>query len=156
MAADMCRKSGLPPPVQVRAGVDPALAGARASRAYGLGTRTYLAGRYVAHLELGWDRPIPGPILLGAGRHFGLGLMLPAMKVGDFPGWYAAARGREPLPWMVRLAAALPLAHGPRRWRCRPAGQDRDRGGLGLGARCSRPGRCTAPALDGKRPSGDR
>ena len=45
--------------------------------AYGLGTRTYLAGRYITHLELAWDRPVPGPILLGAGRHFGLGLMLP-------------------------------------------------------------------------------
>ena len=45
---------------------------------HGLGTRTYLAGRYITHLEIAWERPVPGPILLGAGRHFGLGLMLPS------------------------------------------------------------------------------
>ena len=42
-----------------------------------LGSRGYLAGRYISHLELAWDQPVPGPILLGSGRYFGLGVMLP-------------------------------------------------------------------------------
>jgi CRISPR-associated protein Csb2 len=77
VVAEMCRRSGLPAPVRIRAARDPLVAGAAASRAYGLGTRAYLAGRYVTHLEIAWERPVPGPILLGAGRHFGLGLLLP-------------------------------------------------------------------------------
>src|SRR4051794_36670371 len=31
----------------------------------------------------------------------------------DFVRWYAAARGREPLPWMVRLAAELAVGSWP-------------------------------------------
>jgi CRISPR-associated protein Csb2 len=82
VVAEMCRRSGLPDPVSVRAGMDPIVKGAAASRAHGLGTRAYLAGRYVTHLELAWERPVPGPILLGTGRHFGLGLLLPRPDPG--------------------------------------------------------------------------
>lgn len=74
----MCLRSGLPAPARVRAGPSSPLTGSAASRAHGLGTRTYLASRYITHLEIAWERPVPGPILLGAGRHFGLGLMLPS------------------------------------------------------------------------------
>lgn len=80
VVAEMCRKNGLPEPARVRASMDPTVPGAAPSRAYGLGTRSYLDGRYITHLEIAWDRPVPGPILLGAGRHFGLGLMMPVAE----------------------------------------------------------------------------
>jgi CRISPR-associated protein Csb2 len=78
IVAEMCLRSGLPPPARVKAGMSSPLIGSTESRAHGLGTRAYLAGRYITHLEIAWERPVPGPILLGAGRHFGLGLLLPS------------------------------------------------------------------------------
>jgi CRISPR-associated protein Csb2 len=36
-----------------------------------------LAGRYLTHATISFDRPIQGPVILGAGRYVGLGLCLP-------------------------------------------------------------------------------
>lgn len=77
LVAAMCRKSGLPAPARIRASQYSSIVGALPSKAHALGSRDYLGGRYICHLELAWDRPVPGPILLGAGRYFGLGVMLP-------------------------------------------------------------------------------
>ncbi len=37
----------------------------------------YLKGKSVMHVRLKWKEPVQGPLVLGAGRHFGLGLFAP-------------------------------------------------------------------------------
>jgi CRISPR-associated protein Csb2 len=37
----------------------------------------YLKGNSAMHVRLKWKEPIPGPMAIGAGRHFGLGLFVP-------------------------------------------------------------------------------
>jgi CRISPR-associated protein Csb2 len=37
----------------------------------------YLKGNSATHIRLKWKEPIPGPLAIGAGRHFGLGLFVP-------------------------------------------------------------------------------
>jgi len=37
----------------------------------------YLMGNSAMHVRLKWKEPIPGPLAIGAGRHFGLGLFVP-------------------------------------------------------------------------------
>jgi CRISPR-associated protein Csb2 len=73
----MCRDVGLPSPRGVE--VTPAgwLTGGAASREHGLGQRSYLARCFISHLRVEWPRKVPGPIVLGRGRYFGLGVMLP-------------------------------------------------------------------------------
>jgi CRISPR-associated protein Csb2 len=46
-------------------------------RRHSLGGRDYLARKFITHLRLNWPRPIPGPLLIGRGRYFGMGLLLP-------------------------------------------------------------------------------
>jgi CRISPR-associated protein Csb2 len=90
VVSDMCRKAGLPAPLDVRVSPSTGLHGAVSARAHGLGTRSYLAQRYIAHLEIRWADNVPGPVLLGAGRYFGLGLMLPAPGASAVPATAAA------------------------------------------------------------------
>ena len=85
IVAAMCRASRLPPPTSIEATMQPSFQGGAESRRHRLGNRAYLQGRYIAHLRLAWDRPVPGPILLGSGRHFGLGLMLPDRDAAASP-----------------------------------------------------------------------
>jgi CRISPR-associated protein Csb2 len=73
----MCRDTGLPEPAAVEAGPHPFRAGGARSHEHALGGRTYLARRYITHLRVTWPRVVPGPVLLGTGRYFGLGAMLP-------------------------------------------------------------------------------
>ena len=40
------------------------------------------APRLAKHVTLAFDRPVRGPVLLGAGRYFGLGLMRPLRGEG--------------------------------------------------------------------------
>lgn len=77
VVAAMCRDVGLPPPEHVVASPHGAIGGSTDSRRHSLGRRSYLARHYVTHLRVTWARPVPGPILLGRGRYFGLGAMLP-------------------------------------------------------------------------------
>jgi CRISPR-associated protein Csb2 len=42
-----------------------------------VGQRDYLKSCHMAHLKLSWKREVPGPMLLGRGRYFGLGVLLP-------------------------------------------------------------------------------
>lgn len=75
-----CQWAGLPEPVSIRAAKVPLTAGAvvlapsEASR--GGHHRPY------SHLELTFADPVSGPVALGWGRHFGLGLMAPAGRHG--------------------------------------------------------------------------
>jgi CRISPR-associated protein Csb2 len=73
----MCRDVGLPVPRRVDVAPTGWLTGAASSREHGLGRRDYLARNYIAHLRVEWSRKVPGPIVLGRGRYFGLGVMLP-------------------------------------------------------------------------------
>ena len=105
VVAAMCRDGGLPPPERVEAAPASFVGGCADSRRHSLGRRDYLARHYVTHLRLTWPRAVPGPVLLGRGRYFGLGAMLPQEERGmSFAGFYRARRGRDPLPWMRRLA----------------------------------------------------
>ena len=77
VVARMCQDVGLPPPDKVEAMSHGPLRGTTTSRRHSLGGRTYLRNRYTSHLRLKWSRPVPGPVLLGRGQYFGLGVMIP-------------------------------------------------------------------------------
>lgn len=73
-----CVQIGLPPPSAV--GVSPvsAFRGAEASVAYGSFPRKEgRLRRVLVHADLTFERPVSGPVLVGAGRYLGLGLCLP-------------------------------------------------------------------------------
>ena len=74
-----CRDVGLPAPARVSVRREPRFRGAPALvRRQGLpeGWEGLLRGPH-AHLDLEFDQPIAGPVLLGRARHFGLGLCRP-------------------------------------------------------------------------------
>ena len=80
VVARMCQDIGLPAPDRVEAMSHGPVKGATGSRQYSLGGRTYLRNRYTSHLRLKWSRPVPGPVLLGRGQYFGLGVMIPTKE----------------------------------------------------------------------------
>src|SRR5262249_37316688 len=56
------------------------------------------------HVEIGFGRPVPGPLLIGDGRYLGLGLMAPVCRVdGVFT--FAIANGRRSRPAKPRRGA---------------------------------------------------
>lgn len=68
---------GLPEPADVTVSLAPLLPGSRDARdfpRFGQGGHR----RALVHLAVELDEPVGGPLLLGAGRHLGLGLMRPA------------------------------------------------------------------------------
>jgi len=74
-----CRNAGLPEPISCRVSVAPLTAGAFSVRVEKSEQR--LRGRQF-HVALEFATAISGPVVIGRGRGFGLGLMLPA---GDSP-----------------------------------------------------------------------
>ncbi|OAI10310.1 hypothetical protein A1507_21665 [Methylomonas koyamae] len=81
LIAQNCRDIGLPEPVSVnivRAGKFHAvpLAG-EFKQSADLQRCCYLKDKLLAHIELRFDRPVSGPLILGAGRFLGLGLCRP-------------------------------------------------------------------------------
>ena len=77
--ANECRDVGLPEPSRVEVRRQPRHRGAPAhiaNRSLPAGWDGPLKGPQ-SHLDLWFDRPIAGPIVLGRARHFGLGLCLP-------------------------------------------------------------------------------
>jgi CRISPR-associated protein Csb2 len=77
VVTSMCGDVGLPRPDQVEAMEFSLFKGGPQIRRFYLGQRDYLKKSHMAHLRLCWKREVPGPILLGRGRYFGLGAMLP-------------------------------------------------------------------------------
>jgi CRISPR-associated protein Csb2 len=79
--AGSCARVGLPVPLEFVSvgkfslfkGVPPA-----DSKFFGLGDRQ--RNRYAAHVTIGFKERVRGPLVLGAGRHYGLGLMRPKSK----------------------------------------------------------------------------
>jgi CRISPR-associated protein Csb2 len=68
---------GLPPPVGFRAGPYPFLKGAPGVWEVLPYLPPSLGASRVAHLALEFPEPVRGPLVLGLGREFGLGLLLP-------------------------------------------------------------------------------
>lgn len=73
-----CADLGLPAPVRVRFGPDSRLSAALPAAAFRAGPAgARWRGQFLAHVELEFADAVTGPLVLGAGRHFGLGLLRP-------------------------------------------------------------------------------
>lgn len=76
--ADACERIGLPRPVSVEISHEPMLAGVQPVRAFRPWPgRVGRAARARVHADIRFGRVVRGPVLLGAGRYFGLGICLP-------------------------------------------------------------------------------
>jgi CRISPR-associated protein Csb2 len=76
IVADSCVMIGLPAPVEVRTSLQPMLRGSKPVRAFPgpiIGGRP----RSCVHASVTWESPVSGPIVLGAARYLGYGLMFP-------------------------------------------------------------------------------
>jgi len=82
--ADACECIGLPRPVSVEISLAPILPGAQPVRAFRpWPDRPGRFARARVHADIRFGRAVRGPVLLGAGRYFGLGLCLPAHDRGE-------------------------------------------------------------------------
>jgi len=82
IVAESAERLGLPAPVEVILGREALLSGTPRSSDFRVHRPERPGGRRSArrpwsHAILRWDRPVEGPIVLGAKRHFGLGLCRP-------------------------------------------------------------------------------
>ena len=77
--SDSCRHIGLPEPASVELTVAPLLQGALPANRYPAFRQGGIARRLV-HARVVFADPIAGPIVLGSGRYFGLGLMRPVRE----------------------------------------------------------------------------
>ena len=75
------RMLGLPDPVDVRVSTEPLLPGAVRLRPNDLPRQ--VQGRPFRHVALDFDRAVAGPLLLGAGRYLGVGLLAPVTEPSD-------------------------------------------------------------------------
>jgi CRISPR-associated protein Csb2 len=82
VVADGCRFVGLPAPTDVRVSHISRLYGAGPSGGFVRMRRNGDAPRLSKHLTLTFDCPVQGPVLIGAGRYFGLGLLRPLLGEG--------------------------------------------------------------------------
>lgn len=76
-----CHHVGLPAPTDVQVRFEPFVAGARSAAQFPAFRQPGAGGqsqpRVLVHTRIEFDHPVQGPLLLGAGRFFGLGLMRP-------------------------------------------------------------------------------
>jgi CRISPR-associated protein Csb2 len=79
-----CHNIGLPAPTHISVDANSGLRGvprARLEREAPIWQRWQLpkalSGRYLTHATVGFDEPVQGPVIIGAGRYAGLGLCLP-------------------------------------------------------------------------------
>ncbi len=78
-----CERIELPEPMRVEILPAPAVAAAAKASAYGPFPETEgRTRRVLTHVTIEFDRPVRGPILLGAGRYHGMGLFRPARDHG--------------------------------------------------------------------------
>lgn len=84
---DSCRHIGLPEPAEVMVSLAPLISGARPAPDYppfrqpGPGRKPI--ARRLLHAAVTFEQQVPGPIVLGAGRYLGLGLMRPLTEPGS-------------------------------------------------------------------------
>ncbi|WP_422474539.1 type I-G CRISPR-associated protein Csb2 [Endozoicomonas sp. ALB032] len=72
-----CRNMGLPDPVNIHISKQSCLSGVPSSEAFKVIRKKGEPFRPFFHISLEFDRPVYGPIVLGAKRFFGLGLFAP-------------------------------------------------------------------------------
>lgn len=77
IVADACERIGLPRPNAVRLHKNSFVLGVAPSTRFHLRRREGEAPRPASHVILEFSEAVQGPVLLGAGRYFGLGLFLP-------------------------------------------------------------------------------
>ncbi len=81
IVADACEHSGLPTPRSVEVAFSPLLAGTEDSRAFPAFKQSDRNGqprvRALLHARLEFDVPVQGPLVVGSGRFFGMGLLRP-------------------------------------------------------------------------------
>jgi CRISPR-associated protein Csb2 len=75
------RTVGLPEPVDVQVSAEPLLPGAARLRPVDLPSQA--RGRLFRHVAVTFERRVSGPVLVGAGRYLGVGLLAPVAMGGD-------------------------------------------------------------------------
>ena len=85
IVADACERIGLPRPKAVRLHKNSLVLGVASSTRFRLRRRSDEAPRPASHVILEFAKPVHGPILIGAGRYFGLGLFLPLPALETMP-----------------------------------------------------------------------
>jgi CRISPR-associated protein Csb2 len=78
--AAACEHIGLPLPASIEIAFAPLLAGAQPARDFAPARRPGQPSRARVHAEIRFAERICGPVILGAGRYFGLGLCLPVRE----------------------------------------------------------------------------
>ena len=74
---------GLPPPAEIGVSRYSAFFGAEPCEKFVTLRRAGDRPRLGTHITLAFDRPVEGPVLIGAGRYFGLGLLRPLRGPGE-------------------------------------------------------------------------
>jgi CRISPR-associated protein Csb2 len=83
IVASACRRISLPAPDAIEHGPYSRLQGVPPVPAFRLHRKSEEKPRWGVHATLRFPVPVRGPVLLGAGRYFGLGLMRPDMEERD-------------------------------------------------------------------------
>ena len=81
--ANSCRTVGLPDPESIETSLHPRLRGSRPVRGFP-GLQLGGRNRAAVHATITWSDPVAGPLVLGAGRYLGYGLMFPVGSHGDW------------------------------------------------------------------------
>lgn len=71
---------GLPPPMALRVQRGPFLRGSPRADSFSIDGVSAARSRLRRHVAIEFAVPVQGPLLIGAGRHFGLGLLLPSLS----------------------------------------------------------------------------
>ncbi len=74
---ESCRRIGLPKPVAVEHGIYPMMSGVPAVPEFKLQRKEKPRAEWGVHVKVTFGEAVRGPVLLGRGRFFGLGLMRP-------------------------------------------------------------------------------
>jgi CRISPR-associated protein Csb2 len=85
IVADACERIGLPRPNAVRLHKNSFVLGVAPSTRFHLRRRESEAPRPASHVIVEFSEAVQGPVLLGAGRYFGLGLFLPLPALENIP-----------------------------------------------------------------------
>ena len=87
---DSCRHVGLPEPADVVVSLDPLITGgllaSRFPAFHQRGRGGEPVARRLVHTSVTFEQPLAGPLVLGAGRYVGLGLMRPFEVEDDSDG----------------------------------------------------------------------
>ena len=75
------RELGLPPPVEIAASTASRLYGAPFASAFHRANVASLQGKLLRHAEIRFAEPVRGPLVVGAGRHMGFGLLMAMEEV---------------------------------------------------------------------------